>query len=74
MASNLQQQPLKWSASEVRKTFVDYFVQRQHSPIVSSSTIPYNDTTLMFANSGMNQFKSIFQGVTYIYLFHSIDG
>jgi alanyl-tRNA synthetase len=51
-----------WSVKRVRSTFVEYFVKNQHSHIPSSSTIPHHDPTLLFANSGMNQFKPIFQG------------
>ncbi|EGF82402.1 hypothetical protein BATDEDRAFT_32863 [Batrachochytrium dendrobatidis JAM81] len=52
----------KWPLSKVRKTFIDYFEQHGHTHVVSSSTIPHGDPTLMFANSGMNQFKPIFLG------------
>jgi alanyl-tRNA synthetase len=52
-----------WTTHKTRKTFVDYFVSKGHTNIPSSSTIPHQDNTLLFANSGMTQFKSIFQGV-----------
>ena len=51
-----------WPAQKVRQTFIDYFVAKQHQNIRSSCTIPHDDPTLLFANSGMNQFKPIFQG------------
>ncbi|KAJ3069358.1 Alanine--tRNA ligase [Podochytrium sp. JEL0797] len=53
----------EWTLNKVRSTFVDYFVQKNgHTHVPSSSTIPVNDPTLMFANSGMNQYKPIFLG------------
>ena len=52
-----------WPANKVRSTFVDYFKQHGHTFYASSSTIPYEDPTLLFANAGMNQYKSIFLGV-----------
>jgi len=51
-----------WQASKVRSTFISYFEQHAHKHIPSSSTIPFEDPTLLFANSGMNQFKNIFLG------------
>ncbi|CAG8492710.1 7812_t:CDS:10 [Paraglomus occultum] len=51
-----------WQASKVRSTFISYFEQHAHKYIPSSSTIPFEDPTLLFANSGMNQFKNIFLG------------
>ena len=51
-----------WQASKVRSTFISYFEQNAHKYIPSSSTIPFEDPTLLFANSGMNQFKNIFLG------------
>lgn len=52
-----------WPAIKVRQTFVDYFKERLHTFVPSSSTIPYDDPTLLFANAGMNQYKTIFQGL-----------
>ena len=49
-------------SSEIRNSFVDYFKKHGHTHVGSSSLIPENDPTLMFANSGMNQFKNLFQG------------
>jgi len=37
---------------QVRQTFLDYFVERGHTLVASSSTIPYDDPTLLFANAG----------------------
>ncbi|PWN50994.1 hypothetical protein IE53DRAFT_386661 [Violaceomyces palustris] len=51
-----------WPADKVRTTFTDYFKERGHTFVPSSSTIPYEDPTLLFANAGMNQYKPIFLG------------
>lgn len=51
------------SAKEIRKKFVDFFVDKlDHVYVHSSSTIPLDDPTLLFANAGMNQFKPVFVG------------
>ena len=47
---------------ELRKKFFDYFVKNQHTIVPSSSLIPAQDPTLLFANAGMNQFKDVFLG------------
>ena len=46
------------SLNEVRSTFTDFFVRNGHRHVESSSLVPRNDPTLMFANSGMVQFKN----------------
>ncbi|SCU91028.1 LADA_0F07690g1_1 [Lachancea dasiensis] len=52
----------KWTAANVRTTFLDYFKERNHKFVASSPVIPYDDPTLLFANAGMNQYKPIFLG------------
>ncbi len=49
-------------SSEIRQKFFDYFVRNGHTKVSSSSLIPADDPTLLFANAGMNQFKDIFLG------------
>lgn len=41
-----------WPATKVRETYLDFFKQQQHTFVPSSSTIPYDDPTLLFANAG----------------------
>ncbi|MDR0453919.1 MAG: alanine--tRNA ligase [Deferribacteraceae bacterium] len=48
--------------SEIRAAFLKYFEDKGHTTVASSSLIPHNDNTLLFANAGMNQFKDIFLG------------
>ncbi len=48
--------------SEIRKKFAEYFEKHGHDKKASSSLIPENDPTLLFANAGMNQFKDYFTG------------
>lgn len=50
------------SGAEIRKKFLDYFASKGHEVVASSSLVPQNDPTLLFANAGMNQFKDIFVG------------
>jgi alanyl-tRNA synthetase len=49
-------------SSEIRQAFINYFTQREHQLVASSSLVPNNDPTLLFANAGMVQFKDTFLG------------
>src|ERR1700746_1003313 len=51
------------TGSEIRRKFLDFFVQKGHREVHSSSLIPANDPTLLFTNAGMNQFKDVFLGL-----------
>ena len=48
---------------DVRKSFLNFFSQRNHQVVDSSNLVPSNDPTLMFTNSGMVQFKNVFTGL-----------
>jgi alanyl-tRNA synthetase len=50
------------TAAEVRRRFVDYFVERGHTEVPSASLVPAGDQTLLFTNSGMVQFKDVLTG------------
>jgi alanyl-tRNA synthetase len=49
--------------NDIRSTFLNYFEKQGHEVVASSPLVPRNDPTLMFANSGMVQFKNLFTGV-----------
>ena len=51
------------TGNEVRKTFLQFFEERGHRVVRSSSLVPTNDPTLLFTNAGMNQFKDVFLGL-----------
>ena len=51
------------TVNDIRSTFLDYFEKQGHAVLPSSPLVPRNDPTLMFANSGMVQFKNLFTGV-----------
>jgi alanyl-tRNA synthetase len=46
----------------LRQSFLDYFRSLGHTVVKSSSLVPQDDPTLLFANAGMNQFKPYFLG------------
>ena len=49
--------------NNIRSSFLNYFNKNDHQIIESSNLVPNNDPTLMFANSGMVQFKNVFTGL-----------
>ena len=50
-------------STDIRNTFLAYYQKQGHAKVASSSLIPENDPTLLFANAGMNQFKNLFLGL-----------
>ena len=51
------------SSADIRARFLRYFEQAGHTIVKSSSLLPGNDPTLLFANAGMVQFKDVFLGL-----------
>jgi len=51
------------TGAHIRRKFLDFFVQKGHREVHSSSLVPHNDPTLLFTNAGMNQFKDVFLGL-----------
>ncbi len=50
------------TSAELRRAFLQYFVDNGHEEVASSPLIPHNDPTLLFTNAGMVQFKDVFLG------------
>src|SRR4029077_18663898 len=50
------------NSNEIRRRFLEFFSDRGHTIVKSSSLIPAQDPTLLFVNAGMNQFKDVFHG------------
>ncbi len=50
------------SPEAIRTEFMQFFADRGHTPVPSSSLLPADDPTLLFTNAGMNQFKDVFLG------------
>ncbi|MFT6268462.1 MAG: alanyl-tRNA synthetase [Alphaproteobacteria bacterium] len=50
------------STAQIRRAFLDYFADKQHQEVATSSLVPIDDPTLLFTNAGMNQFKDVFLG------------
>ena len=52
----------KPTGAEIRQTFIDFFVEQNHTLVPSASLVPGGDATLLFTNAGMVQFKDVFLG------------
>ena len=50
------------SSAALRALFLNFFRERGHQIVASSSLVPGNDPTLLFTNAGMVQFKDVFLG------------
>ena len=50
------------TSNEIRYIFLEFFKEKNHTIVSSSSLVPNNDPTLLFTNAGMNQFKDYFLG------------
>ena len=49
--------------AELRKMYLDYFVERDHLLIPSASLVPYKDPSVLLTTAGMQQFKPYFMGI-----------
>ncbi|WP_369932936.1 alanine--tRNA ligase [Xanthomonas tesorieronis] len=54
--------PAKFSTSQIRSDFLEFFKGKGHTIVPSAPLVPGNDPTLLFTNSGMVQFKDVFLG------------
>jgi alanyl-tRNA synthetase len=48
------------TAAEIRRAFIDFFVQRGHVEVPGAPLVPKGDPTLLFTSAGMVQFKEFY--------------
>lgn len=52
----------KPTGNQIRQSYIDFFKDKGHKFVRSSSLVPGGDATLLFTNAGMVQFKDVFLG------------
>ncbi len=57
------QMPAPMSGEEVRRRFVEFFEERAHREMPSSSLVPHNDPTVLLTTAGMQQMTPYFLGL-----------
>ncbi|PSQ87163.1 MAG: hypothetical protein BRD30_08880, partial [Bacteroidetes bacterium QH_2_63_10] len=50
------------TSEDIRREFLQFFEKKGHEIVPSASLVPEGDSTLLFTNAGMNQFKDVFLG------------
>ncbi|NLA79640.1 MAG: hypothetical protein GX853_02660, partial [Chloroflexi bacterium] len=50
------------TGNQLRQSFLDFFAEHGHRVVPSASLVPGGDSTLLFTNAGMVQFKDVFLG------------
>lgn len=50
------------TGNQIRQSFLDFFAEKSHRVVPSASLVPGGDSTLLFTNAGMVQFKDVFLG------------
>mgnify|MGYP005839362451 CR=1 FL=1 len=53
----------KLTGAQIRQDFINFFIEQKHTFVPSSSLVPGGDSTLLFTNAGMVQFKDVFLGI-----------
>ncbi|NIG99275.1 MAG: alanine--tRNA ligase [Buchnera aphidicola (Periphyllus acericola)] len=53
---------MTYTTESIRKKFLEFFKNKNHTIYPSSSLVIENDPSILFTNAGMNQFKNFFLG------------